>query len=77
MLLETKLRKAIKDIDVLKDRNEYRCSTFRGVKNLSRVDLESIQEYIEFWLADKADILARIKPTDEVAKVLKKLGILQ
>ena len=76
MKLETKLLKASKDIDALKERETSTCIAFCGVKNLSRVDLESSQEYIQFWLADRADILAIIKPTDKSTEVLKKLGIL-
>ena len=76
MKLETKVRKASKDIDVLKERETSTCIAFQGVKNLSMADLVGVQEYIQFWLADRADVLAIIKPTDKVAEVLKKLGIL-
>lgn len=71
---------AIKEVDRLKAKSEYRCATFRGIKNLSRSDLDEILFRLSLYLRT-GDVSGRgdfMKPhggvKDALEKVLEALG---
>ena len=71
---------AIKEVERLKDKSEYRCATFRGIKNLSRSDLDEIQLRLKTYLCtgDVSGYGEFMKPyggvKDALEKVLEVLG---
>lgn len=54
-------------------KNEYRTSTIKGVKNLSRSDLDTIELYAE-TIDRQGSYSGLITPVGGVAEVLKKYG---
>lgn len=71
---------AIKEVDRLKAKSEYRCATFRGIKNLSRSDLDEILFRLSLYLrtGDVSGCGEFMKPhggvKDALEKVLEVLG---
>ena len=71
---------AIKEVERLKDKSEYRCVTFRGIKNLSRSDLDEILFRLSVYLrtGDVSGCGEFMKPyggiADALEKVLEVLG---
>ena len=63
------------DIDSAKRKNEYRTSTLKGVKNLSRSDLETIELYAE--TIDRTGGYSFLRePAGAVREVLVKYGFI-
>ena len=74
------ITKAINEVNELEAKSEYRCATFRGVKNLSRSDLDEILLRLETYLrtGDVSGYGELMKPyggvKDALEKVLEVLG---
>lgn len=74
------ITKAINEVNELEAKSEYRCTTFRGVKNLSRSDLDEILLRLETYLrtGDVSGYGELMKPyggvKDALEKVLEVLG---
>ena len=66
---------AIKEVERLKDKSEYRCATFRGIKNLSRSDLDEIQLRLKTYLrtGDVSGYGEFMKPYGGVKDALEKV----
>ena len=66
---------AIKEVERLKAKSEYRCVTFRGIKNLSRSDLDVILFRLSVYLrtGDVSGWGEFMKPYGGVADALEKV----
>ena len=65
-----------KDLEKLRMKNEYRASTLRGVKNLSRSDLDMIELYAE-TIDRTGSYYGLMEPRGGVREVLIKYGYLK
>ena len=54
-------QKLITDINKKINTSEYRACTLKGVKNLSRSDLEDLQMYAEFAIKDELHTLTPLR----------------
>lgn len=68
-------QKLCKDINKNLNKNEYNCRSFKGVKNLSVSDLESIKLYAEHFLKYKS-FRGLMTPLGNEKKVLIKYKLL-
>lgn len=66
---------AIKEVERLKAKSEYRCVTFCGIKNLPRSDLDEILLRLETYLrtGDVSGCGEFMKPYGGVSDVLEKV----
>ena len=66
---------AIKEVERLEAKSEYRCVTFRGIKNLSRSDLDEILFRLSLYLrtGDVSGCGEFMKPYGAVADALEKV----
>ena len=65
-----------KDLEKLRLKNEYRASTLRGVKNMSRSDLDMIELYAE-TIDRTGSYYGLMEPRGGVREVLIKYGYLK
>jgi hypothetical protein len=66
-------QKLITDVNKKMDTSEYRTCTIKGVKNLSRSDLEGLQMYAEFAIKNQLNALMPLRGSQ--AEVWKKYNI--
>ena len=66
---------AIKEVERLEAKSEHRCVTFRGIKNLSRSDLDEILFRLSLYLrtGDVSGCGDFMKPYGGVADALEKV----
>jgi len=66
-------QKLITDVNKKMDASEYRTCTLKGIKNLSRSDLEDLQMYAEFAIKNQLNTLMPLRGSQ--AEVWKKYNI--
>lgn len=71
-----KAEKMIKDVENLILNNEYNTVSLKGVRNISRADLDTIQMYGETFIRNNGfGFSPYVEPSDNVEKVLTKYGV--
>jgi len=64
-----------KDLEAARLKNEYRLSIIKGVKNLSRSDLDTVELYAQ-TIEKSGSYFGLMEPRGNVAEVLNKYGYL-
>lgn len=73
---KSQVEKAVKELENLKLKSEYRCATFKGIKNLSRADLDELTMRLNLY-AQTGDVSGYgtfMRPIGSIKEVLVKLG---
>ena len=65
-----------KDLEKCRRKNEYRVSTLKGVKNLSRSDLDTVELYAQ-TIERQGNYYGLMEPRGNVRELLNKYGFIR
>jgi len=68
-------KKLLIDINKKIDKMECRCVTLKGVKNLSRSDLDCLILYANTYIRNDGSFRGLMAPRGNIEEVLKKYGL--